>query len=407
MTTFTSQQKRVLMLAWVTYAAFYLGRVNLAPAILAIQEEFDWTGEQIGFLVGAALWTYALGQVFNGWLGERLPPRRIVFIGLTVSALINIVFGFAQSLPVMIGLWLTNGFFQSMGWGPILRTLRDNLADDQRQRIAGVFGTSYVVGNTLTWLLLSWLLRFENWRLAFFVPGVLMLGFAAIWLFLSPSGNTAQQTGAGENPPQLKIALRPLVAQFWPLFLAILVTGALLNGTLNYAPTYAAQSLTLDSAALVAIAFPVCGLIGTAWLSSWIVRRFHKDTLRGVLALLLLNAAIRAVGIFAPNTPVTALVLLAAMGITSYALTNLVLTAVPLMALAQFGTSFIAGLTDALHSIGGAVGSLVTGLVIARGDWSLTFTLWALLPLAAIVAIITTRSLSVFPVKETYLEEKS
>ena len=99
------------------------------------------------------LWTYALGQLVNGWLGNRVNTRRMVFLGIVGSAAANFLFITSSSFPMMVFIWLLNGFLQAMGWGPILRSLSDVLDSPQRRRIAGVFGASYVVGNTITWIL--------------------------------------------------------------------------------------------------------------------------------------------------------------------------------------------------------------------------------------------------------------
>src|SRR5215212_9089470 len=221
MTVLTASQRRVVALGWITYAAFYLGRVNLAAALPAIQADFTWTPEQTAVLAGASLWTYAAGQLFNGWLGNRVDTRRMVLIGLGGSALLNLVFATLSSLPLMVIVWLLNGFFQSMGWGPILRTLSDNLSSAQRQRISGVFGASYVIGNVLSWTLSGWLLRFGNWRLVFAVPAFLMAVVAMVWYLLN---NRPSSSSADNAPVQLRDIV-PVRAQFWPTALAALVAG--------------------------------------------------------------------------------------------------------------------------------------------------------------------------------------
>src|SRR5688500_8004973 len=112
-------QCRVVALGWVTYASFYFGRVNIASALPAIESEFGWTSEQTGLLVGAMLWTYALGQLVHGWLGQRLNARKLVMVGLVGSSVINVLMASIagrDALPFMIMVWLINGIFQSMGW---------------------------------------------------------------------------------------------------------------------------------------------------------------------------------------------------------------------------------------------------------------------------------------------------
>ena len=72
------------------------------------------------------------------------------------------------------------------------------------------------------------------------------------------------------------------------------------------------------------------------------------------------------------------------MGITAYALTNQLLTAVPLLAYSTLGTSAVAGAIDAVHSIGGAAGNTMVGVLLAAGGWTIVFAAWTVLPLIAI-----------------------
>ncbi len=380
----TRWQWRVVILGWVTYASFYLGRVNLATALPAIQTDLHFSPDEISALAGATLWTYAVGQLVNGWLGNRVDTRRMVLIGIVGSTAINLVFATASSLPVMVILWLINGFLQSMGWGPILRTLSVTLAPSQRQRIAGAFGASYVVGNTLTWVLTALLLSTGQWRLLFVIPPLIMLGIGIIWYILSVPAASSTQAQPSLTLPMLKT----LSGELWHLLITALVGGALLNGALLFAPTFIAQTLPLDQAALTAIIFPIFGLLGTVWLSAWILRRFDGNALTSLIVLLVLAAATRALAFFLPPTTLSAVILLAGMGITSYALTNILLTAIPLTSHAHFGTSIVAGLMDATHSIGGAIGSTMVGLLLTRGGWGLVFGVWTLLPLIAVGVIL-------------------
>jgi OPA family glycerol-3-phosphate transporter-like MFS transporter len=376
-------QRRIVILGWITYAMFYLGRVNLASALPAIETDLGWSPDQTGALAGVMLWTYALGQLVNGWLGQYVNTRRMVLIGIVGSAFVNILFALMSSHPLMITLWLMNGFLQSMGWGPILRTLSDALSHDERQRIAGVFGTSYVVGNTVTWLLTGLLLSTGQWRLTFVIPPLFMFIMGLVWYRFSTPAPQLTETRLPANPTLAINILR----EFWPMLLVALVAGALFNGTLFYAPSYVAQTLPLNQAAISAIIFPVFGLLGTAWLGNLILRRLNGDALRAVAALLALIVISRIFAFILPATTLSAFIILASMGITSYALTNILLTAIPLTAFSHLGTSVVAGIMDATHSIGGAIGSTMVGLLLARGDWSLVFGVWALLSLLALAII--------------------
>ncbi|MBK8023890.1 MAG: MFS transporter [Chloroflexi bacterium] len=270
-----------------------------------------------------------------------------------------------------------------MGWGPILRTLSEALADDQRHRVAGVFGASYIVGNTATWLLTGLLLAQGTWRILFIIPPLLMLGFGLAWYRLSIPGRTPDQSHPNDAG---RASSRISLEEFWVFLFTALVAGALLNGALFYAPTFAAETATVDQAAITAVIFPVFGLIGTVVLSGAVLRRTRGREARGLIILLGLAAAARGLALLLPSSVLTAALLLSVMGITSYALTNLLLTAVPLL-YAHLGTSRVAGIMDATHSVGGALGSTLVGILLGRGGWSLVFGAWVALPLIAILFV--------------------
>ena len=90
-------------------------------------------------------WAYGIGQLINGYIGDRISGRIFIFFGL-VSALINIFFGLAPTLVVMVILWMFNGYFQSMLWGPIVRILSRWFHREENTRVSVGISTSMVGG---------------------------------------------------------------------------------------------------------------------------------------------------------------------------------------------------------------------------------------------------------------------
>jgi sugar phosphate permease len=68
-------QRRIFVTSWITYASFYLGRVNLAVALPALQDQFGWAKAQAGLIDSAFFWAYAVGQLVNGAFGDRVNVR--------------------------------------------------------------------------------------------------------------------------------------------------------------------------------------------------------------------------------------------------------------------------------------------------------------------------------------------
>ena len=178
-------QKRILFTLWLTYAFMYFGRVNMSVAIPFIEERFGWSTATVGTISGVFFWVYAIGQLVNGILGDRLSARWFVFVGLVGTALMNLLFGLGGSFFPMLLFWGFNGVFQSMGWGPILKTASNWTFSQERSKIAGFLSTSFVLGSLFTWYILGYLLDATGrWRLVFTVPATVLFFLALVWLVI-------------------------------------------------------------------------------------------------------------------------------------------------------------------------------------------------------------------------------
>jgi OPA family sugar phosphate sensor protein UhpC-like MFS transporter len=61
------------------------------------------------------LWTYAIAKTANGFLADRVSPRRFFATALVVSAIANLVFGVSSTVVVLVALWAVNAVAQSVG----------------------------------------------------------------------------------------------------------------------------------------------------------------------------------------------------------------------------------------------------------------------------------------------------
>ena len=95
-----SSANGILALCWLTYAAYYFGRVNLAVALPVLGGDLGWSPTALGLLGSVFYWVYAAGQLVNGALGDRLSARRFVAIGLALSGALNVLFSTSRLLGI-------------------------------------------------------------------------------------------------------------------------------------------------------------------------------------------------------------------------------------------------------------------------------------------------------------------
>ena len=104
----------VIWTLWLTYGAFYFCRVNISAAVPGLKAPLEDGGlgigaDTVGWILGSLKITYALGQLINGQLSERLPPRKMLAIGMLGSAALCVCFGAGTAAYFLLFIWAMNG----------------------------------------------------------------------------------------------------------------------------------------------------------------------------------------------------------------------------------------------------------------------------------------------------------
>ena len=400
-------QKKMFWLMWVTYASFYLLRVNISIAVPEIMEEFSLTKTDIGLVLSSLFLLYAIGQFINGQLGDKLNSRRIITLGLLCSAVLNIIFGLSGGIAgLMIVIWGLNGYFQSMGWGPTVKAMANWFPVKVRGKTAGRLGTSYIIGGAISWFLAGTIIKYFNWRFTFFLPAIFCLFIATHWFIRAR--NAPEEVGLPSIEEQerglesteiredthigFRNTLRITLLNPYAWFAAFGLFG--LNivryGFMCWAPTYMfeEQGATISLAAYKAIAFPVAGGLG-AIFAGWASDRIFQNRRAPVAFIMLVLLAISCYfyRIIPGDNWVVSLIILLFIGFFTFGPHILLVAAMP----ADFGSrkaaSSATGFIDAMGYLGASLTGVGTGYLIENFGWNAGFYFWIL---GAIFAAIMT-----------------
>ncbi len=382
-------QWRTVAIAYGTYASYYLGRVIMATAIPDLEQDLGFSKSQLGLISTVFIWVYALSTLINGWLGDRLALRGFVFVGLVGSGVLSLLFGTLSIWLVLLLVWLINGYFQATGWGPTLRLLANWLTPAQRRKISGAFGSNFVLGNAITWLLTGWLVANFGWRVSFWICGVLLIltgiswyasirdtpakaGYGAEMRVLMQEANVVE-TAKLDNSFWLDFLYG--LRRYWSLALAALCVGFLFAVFTVWIPTYYVEvgGLNIGLAATLSALLPVAGIVGTTLLG-WLVGNFMIGREALGLALVL---GLLMVGYFLypwlPFNLVLSVIILMFIASLMYGATSLVLTTMTMVFGERADTSRTAGLLDFSFSIGGALSGITVGLILDFQTWAAVF----------------------------------
>ena len=382
-------QRRLIAVAWISYAAYYLGRVNLPPAMPALQTDLALTKSQLGLMSSGFFWAYAVGQLVNGQLGDRLSPRRFVLAGMLASAGLNFIFGAASLYIVMVVLWTLNGYCQATGWGPILRALSNWLTPAQTRRVSGLFASCFVSGNALALLLAGWLVARFGWRTAFLAPALLFALIALFWYagardtpqvagFMPPAATEPE--GAGPGSANLLISLVMALRRHWALVVAAIGMGFSHAALGVWLPTYFVEAigLTIGPASTLSALLPVAGIGGTLITGWWVGRYLAGREARG---LLYVQGALTMLFLFYPLLPrniVLNTLGLMLIGSILFGATSLILTTMPLVISQRETASGTVGLISFAFNIGAGLSGGIIGAILDAGSWPVVFGALAL-----------------------------
>ena len=415
-------QVRTFITIWITYGTFYLCRANISFALPGLSAEFGYSKTILGLLGTSLFIMYSLGQFINGQLGDKFGARKLVFIGMIVSALLNIVFSFSTGFAFMLIVWGLNGYFQSMGWSPQVKTMANWFTVKQRGKWMGLMGSCYQIGNAYTWLLVSWIAANYGWRAIFWVPSIILLISSAH--FVTRLRNAPEEVGLppieqlrkmleeGEkNADGLDSESAPVCTitedthlgfkqtinicvtnpRIWAVSVAFMCLDIIRYGFFYWAPVYLieAQGASITSAGLKVAVLPLAGSAG-AIITGWATGKFFQNRRAPVIAICLFCLALFSWLFYTapPGAWVWSLVCLAIIGFCTYGPHVLMVGHAAQDFAGRKAAASAAGFIDGWGYVGAAMTGIFTGWLVDNYGWGAGFWYWIIAALVGAVIML-------------------
>lgn len=389
-------------LTWVSYATYYLGRKGISVAKAPIA---DALGKDV--LVGvdtAYLAAYAAGQYLNGFLGDRIGARKLIGIGMLVSAGACVAFG-ASSLGIAF-LWafMVNGFAQSSGWPGNVKAMAEWTTPQNRGRVMGVWATCYQVGGIAATSFATAMLGLWGWRASFWAPAIVVaLVGVMVLLFLKPGpGAIAAPTASSQDEPNpieaetKRNAERRRVLKsstVWCYGASYFGMKLIRYSILFWLPFYMKTALSYSptTAGYMSNSFEIGGIIGTIAMGALSDRNRHIP--RSVFAaiwLVLLAVALFVYARIGATDMVTNFVVMAFVGALLFGPDTLISGAAAQDAGGPYAAATAAGLVNGIGSMGAILQEYVTRGVSQKYGWDKLFYVFVVLALISALSLVPT-----------------
>lgn len=244
----------------------------------------------LGYLGAIFYIVYGVSKFLSGVMSDRSNPRYFMSIGLILTSLCNICFGFSSSISFFMLFWGLNGWFQGWGWPPTVRLLTHWYSKSERGRWWAVWNTSHNVGGALIPVMVAVIAEHYGWRISLFFPGIICiilglflmnrlrdtpvsLGLPTVEEFRNDY--TGQEPGSGTERLSVRAILFDQVFKnpyIWALAMAYFFVYAVRAAINDWALLYFVEekSFTPIVASSFILAFEVGGFMGNlaaGWLS--------------------------------------------------------------------------------------------------------------------------------------------
>jgi len=378
----------------VTYAAYYLARLNLSMALPEISRDLGYSRFMLGLIGGAFSISYAVGQFVNGQLAETFGARRLASLGLVLSALMSGLFGYSEAFIALLVIWGFNGYFQSMGWPSVVKIVRGWFGLGRLGLVGGLFGSCFLVGNIAAWSILGYVTASQGWRSAFLTPIIPLLLLAALF-YLGvkdrPRDCTTEDTRCKEKDKPSKSlsnvvdGLRRIMLSKRIIMIATAYTllQFVRSGFTLWAPSYVLENygLSLDTAGYGASAIPLGGILGSVaagWLSERLksLGRGFGRTPSMILMTVCLSMVMAALYNVTGYGLQAGVVLLFLGGLTLYGPHTLMATVVPMDLEEEYGSAGVAGFIDGVGYLGLTFADPFIGWIVDTHGWDGAVTFW-------------------------------
>ncbi|WP_206952442.1 MFS transporter [Trinickia acidisoli] len=275
-TLFRGAPGRVFMLLCLMYFIEYIDRVNLSIAAPVLKRTLHLSNTELGVALSAFGYCYATFQIINGYLGDRIGPRRMLAISGLLWAIGSIATGVVGGLGSLVFARMCVGLGEAGTIPNATRAMANWVPGGQRGFAQGFTHSSARAAAAITPPLVVAMIPLLGWRGTFITLGCVSLGWvAAWWLYFRDDPRTHK----GVTPEQIATLLRyagprhrtgvpwwPLVRRIMPVTLVFFCHAWTLWLYLSWLPSFfvGQYGIDLKHSALFTSGVFLAGVIGDA-----------------------------------------------------------------------------------------------------------------------------------------------
>ena len=288
----------------VSYLAVYFAR-NVLGAVTPQMIEHGYTEAFLGSLSSAYFAFYAIGQLINGIIGDKIKAKYMMSIGLFMAGVTNLIFleiSDTSKLPALI-VYGMMGFFLSMIYAPMTKIVSENVEPLYATRCSLGYSLAAFLGSPLAGFSAALMVWHNLFRLSSFCLGTMAVVFFVICSVMEKKGMVkyGQYKPKAARGGNIKVLIKRNIIKF---ALVAIVTGTVRTSVVFWLPTYISQHLGFPSdTAVMIFAIATFAISATPFISVFIYERLKRN-MHLTMFIMFISAALSFVAAFLINEPI-------------------------------------------------------------------------------------------------------
>ena len=294
--------------------------------------------------------TYGAGQLVSGVLGDHISPKKLIFLGLSLTVLMNLCIPFCRNPYQMLVVWCFNGFAQSFLWPPLI--------------------------------------SFCGWRTVFFFSAICGIIMILVWnRYCEDAPVISIENASIQGSSQKNSFLSPLLLC---IMLTIVLQGMLRDGVTTWMPSYISETYHLSHAAaiLTGVLLPLFGLLCIQAASTLYIRKF--STPLSCAGVFFFTGTLSSLALFCSTGKNAAFSVFFSALLTGcmHGVNLIQVCMIPPFFKKQGNVSTVSGVLNSCTYIGSATSTYGIAVLSDRIGWSSTLLIWVLLTFAGTLICI-------------------
>ena len=269
----------------------YLDRATLSVANTTIAGEFGLNATEMGLLLAAFSWPYAIANLPAGYLVDRFGPKRMYAWAAGLWSLMTMVTAAAHSFGLLYAARVALGVAESPFFTASLKVNERWFNKDERALPISIVNTGSQIANAIAPPILTGLLLTVGWRGMFVAVGALGILVMLVWLRVYRDPTLREQAVIrGEELAEARANEQAKPASWGALFRQrntyFMILGAFgifytVWVYLTWLPSYlqTSRGLSLSQTGWLSSLPYLCGIVGVlfgGWLSGRLIHRGHS-----------------------------------------------------------------------------------------------------------------------------------